>query len=66
VDSANGEIIVSRELLASLLENLETQVDHNPLSPHQRESLVQLAMAVLSGEQIVISRELLEELHTVG
>jgi len=66
VDSTNGEIKVSRELLASLLESLETGADSIPLSPHQRESLEQLAMAVLSGEEITISKEILEELHTLG
>jgi len=66
VNSTNGKIKVSRGLLASLLESLETRADSIPLSPHQRESLEQLAMAVLSGEEITISKEILEELHTLG
>ena len=60
--TTNGKIIVSRELLGSLLENLEKRDDPTPLSPHERESLEQLAVAVMSGDdEIVISAELLEE-----
>jgi hypothetical protein len=62
VDPTNGKIIVSRELLGSLLENLEKRDDPTPLSPHERESLEELAVAVLSeDEEIAISRELLEK-----
>src|SRR4028118_528934 len=51
VDAPNGKIIVSRELLGSLLENLEARADHTPLSPHERKALEQLAVAVTaSGE----------------
>ena len=62
VDPTNGKIIVSRELLGSLLENLEKRDDPTPLSPHERESLEQLAVAVMSeDDEIAISRELLEK-----
>ena len=62
VDATHGKIIVSRELLGSLLENLEKRDDSTPLSPHERESLEQLAVAVISeDEEIAISRELLEK-----
>jgi hypothetical protein len=62
VDSTNGKIIVSRELLGSLLENLETKAAHTLLSPREREGLEQLAVAVMaSGEdEIAISGDLLE------
>jgi hypothetical protein len=62
VDATNGKIIVSREPLGSLLENLEKRDDPTPLSPHERESLEELAVAVISeDEEIAISRELLEK-----
>ena len=62
VDATNGKIIVSRELLGALLENLEKRDDPTPLSPHERESLQQLAVAVMSeDDEIAISRELLEK-----
>ena len=62
VDATNGKIIVSRELLGALLENLEKRDDPTPLSPHERESLEQLAVAVMSeDDEIAISRELLEK-----
>ena len=62
VDSTNGKITVSRELLGSLLENLETRAAHTPLSPREREGLEQLAVAVMaSGEdEIAISGDLLD------
>ena len=62
VDPTNGKIIVSRELLGSLLENLETRAAHTPLSPREREGLEQLAVAVMaSGEdEIAICGDLLE------
>jgi hypothetical protein len=62
VDATNGKIMISRELLGSLLENLEARADHTPLSPHERKALEQLAVAVMaSGEdEIAISGELLE------
>ena len=63
VDSTNGKIIVSRELFGSLLESLETRAAHTPLSPHEREELEQLAVAVMASgedEEIAISRDLLE------
>ena len=62
VDSNNGKIIVSRDLLGSLLENLEARADHTPLSPHERKAFEQLAVAVMaSGEdEIAISGELPE------
>jgi hypothetical protein len=65
VDSTNGKITVSRELLGSLLESLETRATHTPLSPRQREGLEQLAVAVMaSGEdEIAISGDLLELWH---
>ena len=62
VDATNGKIIVSRELLGALLENLEKRDDPTPLSPHERESLKELAVAVMSkDDEIAISRELLEK-----
>jgi hypothetical protein len=66
VDSTNGKIKVSRELLTTLLENLETRAVPTPLSPYERESLEQLAGAVLAGEETAISREILEEWHSLG
>ena len=62
MDSTNGTILVSRELLGSLLENLETRAAHTSLSPREREGLEQLAVAVMaSGEdQVAISGDLLE------
>jgi hypothetical protein len=62
VDATNGKIIVSRELLGALLDNLEKRGDPTPLSPHERESLQQLAVTVMSeDDEIAISRELLEK-----
>ena len=62
VDATNGKTIVSRDLLGSLLENLEKRDDPTPLSPHERESLEELAVAVISeDEEIAISRQLLEK-----
>jgi hypothetical protein len=62
VDATNGKIIVSRDLLGSLLENLEKRDDPTPLSPYERESLQELAVAVMSeDEEIAISRQLLEK-----
>jgi hypothetical protein len=60
--NGNGKIIVSRELLGSLLENLEARADHTPLSPHERKALEQLAVAVTaSGEgEIEIYEDLLD------
>ena len=67
VDATHGKIIVSRELLGALLENLEKRDDPTPLSPHERESLEQLAVAVISeDEEIAISRELLEKWRSSG
>jgi hypothetical protein len=43
--------MVSRELLGSLLKNLETREDPTPFSPYERESLEQLVVALLSGEE---------------
>jgi hypothetical protein len=63
VDSTNGKNTVSRELLGSLLENLETRAAHTPLSPREREGLEQLAVAVMASgedEAIAISGDLLE------
>jgi hypothetical protein len=62
VDSTNGKIMVSRELLGTLLENLEARAAHSPLSPREREGLEQLAVAVMaSGEdEIAIPGDLLE------
>jgi len=59
-DATNGKIIVSRELLGSLLDNLLTRDDPTSLSPHERESLEQLAAAVMSEDEIAISEDLLE------
>ena len=54
--------MVSRELLGSLLENLEARADHTPLSFYERKALEQLAVAVTaSGEgEIEISGDLLD------
>ena len=63
VDPTNGKIMVSRELLDSFLENLETRAAHTPLSPREREALEQLAVAVMASgedEEIAISGNLLE------
>ena len=63
VDSTNGKITVSRELLGSLLESLETRAAHTPLSPREREELEQLAVAVMASgedEEIAISGDPLE------
>ncbi len=63
VDSTNGKITVSRELLGSLLESLETRAAHIPLSRREREGLEQLAVAVMASEEdeeIAISGDLLE------
>ena len=43
--------MVSRELLGSLLENLEARAAHSPLSPHEREGLEQPAVAVMASEE---------------
>ncbi len=51
MDSTNGKIMVSRELLGSLLENLEARAAHTPLSPREREGLEQLAVAVMASEE---------------
>ena len=60
MDSNNGKIIVSRGLLGSLLEKVEARAAHIPLSPHEREALEQLAVAVMAEEEeIAISRDLL-------
>jgi hypothetical protein len=69
VDSTNGKITVSRELLGPLLENLETRAAHTPLSPHERDALEQLAVAVIASgedEEIVISGDLLEPWRPSG
>ena|ERR671916_3182392 len=61
VDATNGKIVVSRELLSSLLENLEARANHTPLSPHERKALEQLAVAVMAKEdEIAISGDLLD------
>ena len=62
VDAPNGKIVVSRELLSSLLENLEARANHTPLSPRERKALEQLAVAVTaSGEdEIAICGDLLD------
>jgi hypothetical protein len=61
VDATNGKIVVSRELLGSLLEKLEAQAEHTPLSPHQRKSLEQLAVAAMAKEDdIEISGDLVD------
>ena len=62
VDSNNGKIMVSRDLLGSLLERMEARAAHIPLSPQEREGLEQLAVAVMaSGEdEIAIPGDLLE------
>jgi hypothetical protein len=63
VDSTNGKIMVSRELLGPLLENLETRAAHTPLSPQERDALEQLVVAVIASgedEEIAISGDLLE------
>ena len=68
VDAPNGKIIVSRELLGSLLDNLETRTAHTSLSPREREGLEQLAVAVMaSGEdQVAISGDLLDVWRSGG
>ena len=50
MDATNGKIMVSRELLGSLLKNLETRENPTPFSPYERDSLEQLAVAVMSEE----------------
>ena len=61
VDSTNGKIMVSRELLGSLLEKVEARAAHITLSAREREGLEQLAVAVMVEEdEIAISRDLLE------
>ena len=61
VDATNGKIVVSRERLGSLLENLETRDDPAPLSPREREVLEQLAVAVTAEEdKVAIPGDLLE------
>ena len=61
VDPTNGKIMVSRELLNSLLENLEARAAHTPLSPRERDGLEQLAVAVIAQEdEIAISGDLIE------
>jgi len=67
VDSTDGKIIVSMELLESLLENLETRDDPTPLSPREREVLEQLAVAVMAEEnEIAIPGDLLELWQSCG
>jgi hypothetical protein len=51
---------VSMELLESFLEKLESRSEPTPFSPRERQSLEQLAVAVMSGGEITISKELLE------
>ena len=52
---------MSRELLGSLLDNLEARTAHTPLSLREREGLEKLAVAVMAEEdEIAISKELLE------
>lgn len=51
---------VSMELLESFLEKLESRSEPTPFSPHERQNLEQLAVAVMSGGEITISKELLE------
>ncbi len=51
---------VSMELLESFVEKLESRSELAPFSPRERESLEQLAVAVMSGGEIPISAELLE------
>lgn len=65
-DATNGKIIVSRGFLGSLLDNLETRDDPTSLSLHERESLEQLAVAVMSEDEIAISAEDLLELWRSG
>ena len=65
VDSTNGKIIVSRELLGSLLEKVEARAAHTPLSPHERDCLEQLAVAVTAPviaqeDKLAISGDLVE------
>jgi hypothetical protein len=59
VDATNGKIVVSKDLLSALLENLETRIDRTPLSAYERESLEQLAVAAMSGNDIAIPEDLL-------
>ena len=66
MDATNGKIIVSRELLSSLLENLETRNDRTPLSAYERESLEQLAVAVMSEEEEIAIPENLLDLWRSG
>ena len=61
MDSSSGKITVARELLNSLLENLETRIDRTPLSPYEREGLEHLAALVMDEQgEITISGDLLE------
>jgi hypothetical protein len=48
------------ELLESFLEKLESRSEPTPFSPRERQSLEQLAVAVMSGGEIAIAKELLE------
>lgn len=58
VDS--NEPALSMELLESFLEKLESRTELTPFSPRERQSLEQLAVAVMSGGTITISKDLLE------
>jgi hypothetical protein len=58
---AKDEPGVSMELLESFLEKLESRSELTPFSPRERESLEQLAAAVLSGGEIPVSAEFLED-----
>jgi hypothetical protein len=60
VDATNGKIVVSKELLATLLENLEKRIDRTPLSAYERECLEQLAVAAMSGNDIAMPGDLLD------
>jgi len=61
VNSTNGKIMVSRELLGSLLEKVEARAAHTPLSPSERDCLEQLAVAVIAEkDELAISGDLVE------
>lgn len=65
VRATNGKITVSRELISALLKDLETRAGLGYLSTRERESLEQLAVAVISDEvEIAVSREVVDVLRS--
>jgi DNA-binding NarL/FixJ family response regulator len=58
--ASEGETIIPRELLETLLVEREQRADLSALTLHQREIVERLAVAATFGGEIVVSRELLE------